>query len=830
MPQQEEGALKKKKEEEQEALSKPHFLLRWVVLCAGSLMIFCSYYAYDIPSAIKPQLNEYFGRPSNFEFQFNLLYTLYAAPNVVLPFVGGYFVDRVGVRVCLVIFCSFVCLGQLIFALGVQTKSWSVMFLGRFVFGLGGESFSVGQSALLSDWFRGGELALAFGVSFALCKLGTVINNVVTSGLTDSVGIAFAVWFGLIICGVSMACMTVAVTIDLSADRFIARATQSLEGHHVDSHEQTPLQPKQLDIEAVTPTTTTSPSLSLKPVAEEDQGGGALEANTGSSARSKKMEKPKQEVEEVDEDEEEDAPATLADLIHLPKVFWLLVLACTVVYGCLIPFNSISSSLLLERDYFIEPSDSCRLQNPHQCQSDLNPPVNCPSSRWYQPPIPHNVTVDGDTYNPLDSSDIDCTEDSWSDGCLKEYCDRQDRGESRASVSMSIPYIITAAVSPFMGSFIDHFGLRAILLFIAPVLLIITHCLLGYSDVAVILPLVLQGLSYTLFAAVIWPAIPLVVEDRLTGLGFGILTAMQNLSCTIVPLIVAAIYADSDDKYIPNVELLFIVLAGVGVGVGVYVNYYDFFFGESILNLAAFVPDEEEEEDGDLHEEKQASSKKVALADLSAQNLQMSNANEGKSNKKVSFHCDMDLVNKRRTISDLIGEGEVGNSASKAAGEEDDVFQVGISLKEGYFVGEGAYFEERVEDRADVGPGGGEEEDSEGYTSQKVFTSGSTRARRSSSGANSSYRPRGLSFTVHGELYRGGGYRSTMSMLDEEGQSLRSRSRSRSRSRTGSRARAGSRFAGGSGSSRNRTYSRPPALSQSAILTIEEDSSDPAPK
>lgn len=83
MPQEEEGAIKKKKEE-QEALSKPHFLLRWVVLCAGSLMIFCSYYAYDIPSAIKPQLNEYFGRPSNFEFQFNLLYTLYAAPNVPL--------------------------------------------------------------------------------------------------------------------------------------------------------------------------------------------------------------------------------------------------------------------------------------------------------------------------------------------------------------------------------------------------------------------------------------------------------------------------------------------------------------------------------------------------------------------------------------------------------------------------------------------------------------------------------------------------------------------------------------------------------------------------
>lgn len=41
------------------------------------------------------------------------------------------------------------------------------------------------------------------------------------------------------------------------------------------------------------------------------------------------------------------------------------------------------------------------------------------------------------------------------------------------------------------------------------------------------------------------------------------------------PLVVAAIYDSSNDKYIPNVELFFIALAVVGVLVGLYLNYYD---------------------------------------------------------------------------------------------------------------------------------------------------------------------------------------------------------------------------------------------------------------
>lgn len=52
------------------------------------------------------------------EAQFNLLYSLYAFPNIIVPLIGGIMIDRVGARIVLIITCSICVLGQAIFSLG----------------------------------------------------------------------------------------------------------------------------------------------------------------------------------------------------------------------------------------------------------------------------------------------------------------------------------------------------------------------------------------------------------------------------------------------------------------------------------------------------------------------------------------------------------------------------------------------------------------------------------------------------------------------------------------------------------------------------------------
>lgn len=490
-------------------------------------------------------------------FHYLILIPSFCLKQVILPFFGGYLVDRIGVRMCLLLFASLITVGQVIFALGLSLKSWPVMLVGRLIFGFGGESFTVANSALLAQWFKGKELAFAFGVNLSISKLGSVVNNLVSPILTDDINILFALWFGAILCGFCVGCVMVAIPIDVAVEALIKQNVK-------DAYDEQHALADQKALFAVNDDTASVEN----PVLGVENGGSS---NVASSVEPSS-------ATPADE-------ADLRDVFRLKYIFWILVVSCMVVYGCVLPFNNISSSLLLERDYFKAVPSSCTILHPEYCENDAsNPYISCPTSEWYQPPLPLNATVDNTVYNPLDSSDIDCTKSSWKDNCATSlYCDRLTSAESKASVIMSIPYIISACLSPPLGYVIDLYGFRAVIAAVAPAILILVHMLLGFAtSVDPVGPLVGQGLAYTGFVSVLWPSVPLVVREREIGLAFGVVTSAQNLATAIIPLITASIYSDSGEKYVPYVELLFVILAAIGFIVGLYMNVYDWQHGHAL--------------------------------------------------------------------------------------------------------------------------------------------------------------------------------------------------------------------------------------------------------
>ena len=107
-------------------------------------------------------------------------------------------------RVGAVIFSGFVCLGQVIFAMGANVESFPVMLAGRFVFGLvwrvcvcvracvpvvytcacmyvhmhstcpvrlGGENLAVAQNAYAVTWFKEKEINMVFGLLLSVARL-----------------------------------------------------------------------------------------------------------------------------------------------------------------------------------------------------------------------------------------------------------------------------------------------------------------------------------------------------------------------------------------------------------------------------------------------------------------------------------------------------------------------------------------------------------------------------------------------------------------------------------------------------------------------------------
>lgn len=133
---------------------------------------------------------------------------------MVLPLFGGIFIDKIGIRVGLILFTVVLTIGQLVFTIGGYKNSYAIMMLGRFIFGLGGESMTVAQSAIVSSWFAGKELSFAFGINLSVARIGSSVNGPVETSLSENVSVGFALLVGFFICVFSLIMAFLLVGID----------------------------------------------------------------------------------------------------------------------------------------------------------------------------------------------------------------------------------------------------------------------------------------------------------------------------------------------------------------------------------------------------------------------------------------------------------------------------------------------------------------------------------------------------------------------------------------------------------------------------------------
>lgn len=57
-------------------------------------------------------------------------------------------------------------------------------------------TFSVVQNRITAYWFRNKELALAFGITLAFSRLGSVLNFFLTQVFEDAYGLKWTLWAG----------------------------------------------------------------------------------------------------------------------------------------------------------------------------------------------------------------------------------------------------------------------------------------------------------------------------------------------------------------------------------------------------------------------------------------------------------------------------------------------------------------------------------------------------------------------------------------------------------------------------------------------------------
>ncbi|CAG9784352.1 unnamed protein product [Diatraea saccharalis] len=147
---------------------------RFIALLLMCFLCFGSYFCYDTPGALADNFKDDAHLNTS---QFALLYSIYSWPNVILCFIGGYLVDRYfGVRLGTVIYMVIVFVGAIVFALGAYINAFWLMILGRFIFGIGGESLQVAVNSYVVLWFKGKELNMVFGLQLSFSRFGSTVN------------------------------------------------------------------------------------------------------------------------------------------------------------------------------------------------------------------------------------------------------------------------------------------------------------------------------------------------------------------------------------------------------------------------------------------------------------------------------------------------------------------------------------------------------------------------------------------------------------------------------------------------------------------------------
>ena len=152
-------------------LPRPTPAWRWAALVLASVAMFGNYYAYD---ALNPVIDLLRDAQGLTEIQVKATSSAYQIAALLMLLVGGWLIDRFGARVTILAFAA-VCVVAA--AVTAAADSYTGVWAGRFLLGLGAEPLIVAVTAVLAKWFKGKELSFAFGLNLSISRLGSAATD-----------------------------------------------------------------------------------------------------------------------------------------------------------------------------------------------------------------------------------------------------------------------------------------------------------------------------------------------------------------------------------------------------------------------------------------------------------------------------------------------------------------------------------------------------------------------------------------------------------------------------------------------------------------------------
>lgn len=133
-----------------------------------------------------------------------------------------------------------------------------------------------------------------------------------------------------------------------------------------------------------------------------------------------------------------------------------------------------------------------------------------------------------------------------------------------------------AAITPFLGKYLDRHGKGATMLILGAILMIVCHLsfalLLPMTKSAIIayVGIILLGISFSLVPAALWPSVPKLVDGRLLGSAYAVIFWIQNIGLYSFPMIIGSVIQSSNPGVTNPLEYNYTVPMLVFASLGVF--------------------------------------------------------------------------------------------------------------------------------------------------------------------------------------------------------------------------------------------------------------------
>lgn len=202
---------------------------KYLVLILVCLSGLGSFYCFDLPGALKSSIKQYYEKQykdEDLESKITLMYSMYSIPNIVIPLVCGYLIEKFGSRNMFLYFVILITMGQLFFVAGFLNSSINISLLGRFIFGIGGESLNTAQAIIITDWFSVKEISLIYGILLSWGRLTSFSNDYFSPKIATNHSLILSVVIGFIICILSLISASILLIIEKRKYNYLKKQNQ----------------------------------------------------------------------------------------------------------------------------------------------------------------------------------------------------------------------------------------------------------------------------------------------------------------------------------------------------------------------------------------------------------------------------------------------------------------------------------------------------------------------------------------------------------------------------------------------------------------------------